>query len=123
MQLGRNSPIGGEVAESPKGYCQVRDSIGFKGTKDFHKFLATDPKFSHTGRDRSKINGIVQNILPEIDSFFLKLPKAPYGVKNSIGWKGDDFGCYQRRLTSYYNYNGSDLKDRSLLDADCVDLP
>src|SRR5262245_36284925 len=65
----------------------------------------------------------VQNILPKIDSYFMKLPNAPYGVKRlDPGLEASmTFGYYQVPTKAdpkgYYNYNGSDLKDRSLLDA------
>jgi uncharacterized protein (DUF885 family) len=105
---------------------QVRDSLGFKGTKEeFHTILTTDPRFIPKTPDEigQKLMAFQDKILPKIDSYFLHKPKAPYGVKRlDPALEGSmTFGYYQVPTKAdpkgYYYYNGSNLKERTLMDA------
>lgn len=104
----------------------VRGSLQFKGTKEeFQKYIETDPRFIPKTPDEigQKLMASYEKILPKIDSYFLKQPKAPCGVKRlDPALEGSmTFGYYQVPTkadpTGYYYYNGSKLNERSLLDS------
>ena len=103
---------------------KIRSTLGFKGTKaEFHKFLKTDPKFFPKNADEigTTLMGYIDRIEPKVSAYFMKVPKAPYGVKRlDPTLEGAmTFGYYQTPIPSdpkgYYNYNGSKLDQRSLL--------
>ncbi len=115
-----------EVERLNKQMREIQESIGFKGTEaEFRAFLDSDQRFIPRTPDEigETLLALNQKILPKIPAYFLKQPKAPYGVKRlDPSLEGSmTFGYYQVPTkadpTGYYYYNGSNLKERSLLDA------
>ncbi len=114
------------VAAIEAEMARLRDQLGFKGTKaEFRQLLKTDPRFFPKTPDEigERLMSHIRRIEPRVDAFFLRKPKAPYGVKRlepqlEPGWT---FGYYNpptaAEATGYYYYNGSRLQDRSLLNA------
>jgi uncharacterized protein (DUF885 family) len=104
----------------------LRQKIGFAGTlSDFRQFLKTDPRFfARTPEEVGERLIAAQNrITTRIPEFFGKMPKAPYGVQRlEPELEGSmTFGYYQvptpQEPTGHYKYNGSNLKERSLIGA------
>lgn len=111
--------IAGEMAK-------IREELGFKGTQvEFKESLRSNPKlFPKTPAEiGERLMSHVARIEPTVDAFFGRKPKAPYGVKRLDPQlePGQTFGYYQIPTATdpkgYYNYNGSNLPDRSLLNA------
>jgi len=111
--------IAGEMAK-------IREELGFKGTPaEFKESLRANRRlFPRTPEEiGERLMGHVARIEPVIDQFFGRRPKAPYGVKRLDPQlePGQTFGYYQIPTATdpkgYYNYNGSNLSDRSLLNA------
>jgi uncharacterized protein (DUF885 family) len=105
---------------------KVRDRLGFKGTKaEFKALLKKDARlFPRTPEEiGERLLGHVRRIEPKVDAFFLHRPKAPYGVKRLEPQlePGQTFGYYNPPTAAdpvgYYYFNGSNLGDRSLLNA------
>ncbi len=103
---------------------EIRDSLGFQGSKaEFHKFLKTNPRFFPKTAEEigAKLMSFVTRIEPKIDSYFLRKPRAPYGVRRlDPALEGAmTFGYYQDPTKAEpegdYYYNGSNLNERSLL--------
>jgi uncharacterized protein (DUF885 family) len=113
-----------EVERTNAAMAKVRERLEFKGTKaEFHAFLRTDPRFFPKSPDEigEKLITAMQEMEPRLDAMFLRRPKAPYGVKRlDPRLEGAmTYGYYQvptpRDPKGYYNYNGSKLQSRSLL--------
>jgi uncharacterized protein (DUF885 family) len=105
---------------------KVRDTLGFKGTKaEFKAKVKSDPRFFPRTPEEigERLMSHIRRIEPKVDAFFLRRPKAPYGVKRLAPQlePGQTFGYYNPPTasdpTGYYYFNGSSLADRSLLNA------
>ena len=118
-QLGRREVerINGEMQ-------QVRDSLGFRGTKaEFHQFLKSDGRFFAKTPEEigQRLTTYVHTIEPQIPHFFSRQPKAPYDVRRlDPALEGSmTFGYYQNPTATdpigHYYYNGSKLNERNLL--------
>jgi len=103
---------------------EIRDSVSFKGSKaEFHHFLKTDPRFFPKTAEEIgvKLLSFITRIEPKIDSYFLRMPRARYGVRRlAPALEGAmTFGYYQDPTKTEpegdYYYNGSNLNERSLL--------
>lgn len=103
---------------------EIRKSIGFKGTLgEFRHFLKTGSRFFPKSPEEigERLISYMDAMSKKIDNFFIKKPKAPYGVKRlAPELEGSmTFGYYQPPSKSdakgYYNYNGSNLDERSLV--------
>jgi len=104
----------------------VRDRLGFTGTKaEFKQRLRSDPRFFPMTPEEigERLMSHVRRIEPRVDEFFLRKPRAPYGVKRlepSLE-PSQTFGYYQvptaAEPTGFYRFNGSSLADRSLLNS------
>lgn len=104
----------------------IRKKIGFKGSKaEFHQSLKRDPRFFPKTPEQigEKLMSFIDRIEPKIGQFFVKTPKALYGVRRlDPTLEGSmTFGYYQEPTKTepkgLYFYNGSNLKQRSLLHA------
>lgn len=104
----------------------IRRELGFEGSQsEFHRMLRTDPRFlAQTPQDvEDRYNLYISRIEPLIADYFSVLPEAPYGVRRlePAQEPGQAFGFYQlpteAEPTGIYRYNGSNLKDRSLIGA------
>ncbi|HSG38303.1 MAG TPA: DUF885 family protein, partial [Thermoanaerobaculia bacterium] len=72
-----------EVARLNRRLEELRQKIGFKGSPPpFRKFLESDPRFFAKTPEEvaERLMAPVRQIEPRIGSFFLRVPKAPYGV-------------------------------------------
>lgn len=108
---------------------RIKESLGFEGTlDDFRHFLKTDPRFfPKTPQDvEDRLMFYVKAMDSKLDEYFLKKPKAPYGIKRlDPELEGSmTFGYYQQPTKSNpkgnYMYNGSKLDERSLLMAEAL---
>lgn len=106
--------------------AKIRAEVGFKGTAiEFKESLRTNPRFFPKTPDEigHRLMSFITRIEPVLDRSFLRRPKAPYGVKRLDPQlePGMTFGYYQIPSVSepkgLYRYNGSNLSDRSLLNA------
>lgn len=113
-----------QVDEINQELDKVRQSLNFKGDlAAFRKSLKTDPKFFPKTPDEigNKLMEYISRIEPELNKYFMNVPKAPYGVKRlDPSLEGAmTFGYYQTPVPEdpkgYYYYNGSNLQQRSLL--------
>ena len=104
----------------------IRVELGFAGTQEeFKASLRGNPRlFPKTPEEiGERLMSYITRIEPVVDAFFGRRPKAPYGVKRLDPQlePGQTFGYYQIPTgvdpKGYYNYNGSNLSDRSLLNA------
>jgi uncharacterized protein (DUF885 family) len=116
-----------EVDRLEREMADVRDKLGFKGTKEeFHKSLKTNPRFFAKTPDqiREKLLGFANSINPKLDKFFLSRPKASFDVKRLDPMMEGfiTFGYYEpprpTAPTGIYYFNGSKLEERSLLPAE-----
>ncbi len=105
---------------------KVRDRIGFTGTRaEFKAQLKKDPRlFPRTPEEiGERLMSYVRRIEPRVDAFFLRRPKASYGVRRLEPQlePGQTFGYYdpptKAEPVGIYYFNGSNLADRSLLNA------
>jgi uncharacterized protein (DUF885 family) len=105
---------------------KVRDRLGFAGTKaEFKALLKKDARlFPRTPEEiGERLMGHIRRIEPKVDDFFLRRPKAAYGVRRLEPQlePGQTFGYYNPPTAAepvgYYYFNGSNLADRSLLNA------
>ncbi len=119
LGLDRVRQIDAEMAE-------IREQVGFEGSREeFHAQLRTDPRFlaetpealgdlfiAHVGR----MEGVV-------DRYFSLMPEAPYGVRRLTPAEevNSTFGYYwppeAGQPVGYYNYNASQLDQRSTVGA------
>jgi len=118
-----------EVARINAEMQQVRDSLGFKGSKaDFHRFLKTDPRFFARTPEEvgQRLTADLHRVEPHVAQFFAQVPKAPYDVQRlDPALEGSiTFGYYQPPTATdpvgHYYYNGSKLNERNLLFAQAL---
>lgn len=111
--------ISGEMAK-------IREELAFKGTPaDFKESLRSKVRLFPRRPEEigERLMSYITRIEPVVDQYFGRRPKAPYGVKRLDPQlePGQTFGYYQIPTATdpkgYYNYNGSNLRDRSLLNA------
>lgn len=110
---------------------EIRAQTGFEGTRDeFHEFLRTDPRFFPTTPDEvgERLKSASDAMLEHILDFFLEVPEAPYDVRRlHPSLEGSQtYGYYTpptaADTTGYYNYNGSNLDERSWINLEGVSL-
>lgn len=115
-----------EVARIDARMAEVRAKLGFKGSKaEFHRSLKTDPRFlAKTPEEVSeRLMAPVRRIEPKVSAYFLRTPKAPYGVARlDPGLEAAmTYGYYQQPTPAVprgtYLFNGSRLDQRPLLNA------
>jgi uncharacterized protein (DUF885 family) len=116
-----------EVARIDERMAAVRARLGFQGTKaEFHKRIRTDGRFLAKTPDEvaERLLAPMKRIEPLVPKYFLRFPKAPYGVKRldpSLEGSTLTFGYYQvptaEEPTGRYLYNGSKLSERPLINA------
>jgi len=105
---------------------RIEHELGeISGDADFRHFLKTDERFFAKTPEEfaARLMAPVQRIEAQVPRFFLRTPKAPYGVKRlPVEFEGGDtFGYYQGPTAAEpqgtYYFNGSTLGERSLLRA------
>ena len=121
-----------QVARIAAEMAKIRMELGFKGTAvEFKDSLRTNPRMFPKAPEEigERLMSYIMRIEPVVDQYFGRRPKAPYGVKRLDPQlePGQTFGHYQIPTASdprgYYNYNGSNLPDRSLLNAGALIYP
>ncbi len=114
------------VAEISANMQAIRRALEFTGSaRDFHQQLKKDARFlAETPADvEARFMEYVRRIEPHLDKYFKYMPEAPYGVRrlSPAAEAGMTFGYYNPPTATdpkgYYNYNGSDLANRSLIGA------
>ncbi len=114
------------VAEISGRMQTVRDQLGFEGTaREFHDQVKQDPRFiaASPADVEERYMSFIHKIEPVIDGYFKVQPEAAYGVRRLplSSEPGMTFGFYNPPTADdpvgYYNYNGSDLANRSLIGA------
>ena len=115
-----------EVERIVTGMAEVRRRIGFSGdAAQFREAVRNDPRFRARTPDEvgERLLSYVARIEPKVDAFFLRRPKAPYGVKRLDPEREPalTFGIYEppspTEPRGLYRYNASKLEERSLLTA------
>lgn len=112
-----------EVERLSRRMAEVRRQLGFQGTaREFHRQLRADPRFLARTPDEvaERLMTAVRKIEPKIPSWFLRQPKAPYGVERlPAALSGMTFGYYQTptpaKPRGLYLYNASHLDQRPLV--------
>ena len=115
-----------EVARLERELDRARGAAGFQGTlAQFRTFLKTDRRFFPKTADEfgGRMMEAIARIEPRVDAFFMRRPKAPYGVLRlepalepsmTYGYYQIPSGADARGL---YRFNGSQLEQRSMLNA------
>lgn len=115
-----------KVQDIESQMAEVRRSIGFKGSRDeFNRFLKTDPRFFAKTPEEvaTRLMSYVTRVKWVVDQYFSGMPKAPYAVERlePALEPGETFGHYSRpsaaRPVGIYFFNGSNLSQRSMLNA------
>jgi len=115
-----------EVEKINREMDKVQAALGFKGTRsEFRDSLKKDPRFFPRTSEEvgERLMAHIRRIEPKLDLYFLRKPKAPYGVKRLEPERegAQTFGIYEAptaaNATGYYRYNASRLPERSLLGA------
>ena len=115
-----------EVSRLERELDDVRRQTGFDGSlAEFRTFLKTDRRFFPTAPEqmREALLSAARRIEPVIDQWFMRRPKAPYGVRRLAPALEPvmTYGFYQRPTPQdpggYYMFNGSKLDERSMLNA------
>jgi uncharacterized protein (DUF885 family) len=115
-----------EVAQIEARMGEVRRRLGFAGTAaEFRGAVRHDPRFRAKSADEvgERLLAYAARIEPKIDTFFLRRPSAPSGVKRLDPEREPalTFGIYEppspTEERGLYRFNGSKLEDRSLLTA------
>lgn len=115
-----------EVARLEARMAEIRRQLGFQGTaRQFHESLRADPRFLAKTPEEvgERLMTPVRKIEPLIGRYFLRIPKAPYGVKRlDPAMEGSwTFGRYEQPSpadpSGWYLFNGSRLDRRPLVGA------
>lgn len=115
-----------EVARLERELDAARTQAGFTGTlAGFRTFLKTNPRFFAKTSDEygALMMKAIARIEPAVDAFFMRRPKAPYGVLrlDPALEPSMTYGFYQipaaAEARGLYRYNGSQLDKRSTLNA------
>jgi uncharacterized protein (DUF885 family) len=116
-----------EVDRIDQRMAELRKRLGFPGTRaEFHQKIRTDPRFLARTPDEvgERLMAPVRRIEPMVEKYFLRIPKAPYGVKRlDPAFEGSTFtfGMYEVPTpispAGLYRFNGSDLSQRPLMNA------
>ncbi len=112
-----------EVERLSQRMAEVRKQLGFQGTaREFNQRLRADPRFlARTPEEvAERLMVPVRRIEPKIPAWFLKVPKAPYGVEalpSALG--GMTYGYYQvptpDQPRGRYLFNAGQLDQRPLV--------
>ena len=115
-----------EVARLERELEEAREKAGFEETlAEFKTFLKTDARFIPKAPDdiARALMAAASRIEPELDAWFARRARAPYGAQrlSPALEPSMTYGYYQRPTPrdarGYYLFNGSQLEQRSLLNA------
>ena len=117
------------VREIQEQMGAIQAEVGFEGTRgEFHDFLKSDESFYPENPDEvaERLQSAADAFFARADDYFLVRPEAPFGVKRlDPALEGSQtYGYYSpptpTEPTGYYNYNGSNLNERSWLNLEGV---
>jgi uncharacterized protein (DUF885 family) len=117
------------VQQMQQEMAAIQTEIGFDGTAaDFRRHLRDDPSFYPQTPDEvgERLLRAADRFYERIGDYFLVVPEAPYGVRRlDPALEGSQtYGYYSPPTPAdpegYYNYNGSDLDQRSWLNLEGV---
>lgn len=112
------------VADISARMAAIRNELGFEGTsEEFLAKIQQDPAYIAASPEEveDRFMMYIHRIEPKLDSYFKYQPKAAYGVRRLplAAEAGMTYGYYNPPSpddpTGYYNYNASDLPNRSLV--------
>jgi uncharacterized protein (DUF885 family) len=105
----------------------LREKLGIPGTRaEAHRKIRTDQRFLAKTPEEvaERLMAPIRRMEPKVSAYFLRTPKAPYGVKrlDPLLEQGTmTFGNYELPTpaspTGYYRFNGGQLSQRPLLNA------
>jgi uncharacterized protein (DUF885 family) len=112
-----------EVERLSRRMAEVRHQLGFAGTaREFNQRLRSDPRFlARTPEEvAERLMAPVRRIEPKISAWFLRVPKAPYGVEAlPAAMGGMTYGYYQvptpAQPRGRYLFNPGQLDQRPLV--------
>lgn len=112
------------VADISARMAAIRNELGFEGSsEEFLVKIQTDPAYIAQSPEEveDRFMQYIHRIEPHLDNYFKYQPKAAYGVRRLplASEAGMTYGYYnpptQDDPTGYYNYNASDLPNRSMV--------
>ena len=116
-----------EVDRIDTRMAELRKKLGITGTRaEAHRKMRTDPRFLAKTPEEvaERLMAPIRRIEPKVSAYFLRVPKAPYGVKRLdplLEGSTMTFGNYDMPTpatpTGNYRFNGSQLSQRPLLNA------
>jgi uncharacterized protein (DUF885 family) len=112
-----------EVDRLSRRMAEVRHQLGFTGTaREFNQRLRSDPRFlARTPEEvAERLMAPVRRMEPKISAWFLKVPKAPYGVEAlPAAMGGMTYGYYQAPTPAQprgrYLFNAGQLDQRPMV--------
>ena len=112
-----------EVERLSRRMAEVRHQLGFAGTaREFNQRLRSDPRFlARTPEEvAERLMAPVRKIEPKISAWFLRVPKAPYGVEAlPAAMGGMTYGYYQvptpAQPRGRYLFNPGQLDQRPMV--------
>lgn len=116
-----------EVDRIDARMAELRRKLGVPGTRaEAHRKIRTDERFLAKTPEEvaERLMAPVRRIEPKVSAYFVRTPKAPYGVKRLdplLEGSTMTFGTYELPTpttpTGYYRFNGSQLSQRPLMNA------
>jgi uncharacterized protein (DUF885 family) len=112
------------VRDMQEEMAAIQAEIGFAGSAtDFRRHLRETPSFYPQSPEEvaERLQSAADAFFASLDDFFIDKPQAPFGVRRlDPSLEGSQtYGFYSVPTpadpTGYYNYNGADLHERSLL--------
>ena len=109
-----------EVSRIEARMDAVMRGTGFEGTRaEFHRFLATDPRFFHTEPEAmlAHYRDIAKRADAELPRLFAQLPRQPYGIRAMRPEEGDNaerytMGAADGSRAGYFEANVNNLRSR-----------
>jgi len=117
--------IGFEMVQDMQAeMATIQAEIGFEGTAgEFNEYLSSESRFFPTGPEEvaERLQMAADAFFDKADEYFIEVPRAPFGVRRlDPALEGSQtYGYYSIPTAAenmgYYNYNGSNLNERSWL--------
>ena len=104
--------------------AKIQAEIGFEGTAgEFNEHLRSESRFFPTGPEEvaERLQMAADAFFGKADEYFIEVPRAPFGVRrlDPVLEGSQTYGYYSIPTAAenmgYYNYNGSNLNERSWL--------
>ena len=122
--------VGFEMVEDMRAsMAAIQAEIGFEGTAGgFNEHLRREPRFFPKSPDEvaERLQSASDAFFEKVDEYFINVPEAPFGVRRlDPALEGSQtYGYYSPPTPTepmgYYNYNGSNLNERSWLNLEGV---